>query len=163
LADSFFIVQKLLCKIQKWKENCFFSTFTPMTTHLNDITSRKEIEHLVNAFYDKVKEDELIGPIFHRLGPHFWDYHIPIMCEFWSGILLHEGNYGGGLIWKHILVDKQTPLEPPHFERWIKLFTETVHANFQGPVADEALKRVDIVEKVMQAKIQASRNPGFIQ
>lgn len=134
-----------------------------MNPTLQDISNRKDIEHLVHVFYEKVKVDELIGPIFHRLGPEFWEYHVPIMCEFWAGILLHEGNYGGGLIWKHILVDKQTPLEKKHFDRWIALFTKSLHANFQGPVANEALKRVDIVEKVMQAKIQASRNRGFIQ
>jgi truncated hemoglobin YjbI len=29
-----------------------------------DITERSDVENLVNAFYDKVRRDDLIGPIF---------------------------------------------------------------------------------------------------
>ena len=134
-----------------------------MEDQLTDISSRADIELLVHEFYQKVKKDELIGPIFHKLGPEFWDYHTPIMVEFWSGILLHVGNYPGGLIWKHIMVDKHSPLEAEHFARWKKLFTAALYEHFQGPVADEALTRVKVVEQVMLAKIKASRNPGFIQ
>ncbi|MDW3652671.1 MAG: group III truncated hemoglobin [Bacteroidia bacterium] len=134
-----------------------------MAENLKDISSREDIELLVHNFYEKVKQDELIGPVFHRLGPEFWDYHTPIMVEFWSGILLHVGNYPGGLIWKHIMIDKQTPLEPEHFARWKKLFTEALYSTFKGSVADEAMTRVKVVEQVMMAKIKASRNPGFIQ
>jgi hypothetical protein len=46
-----------------------------------DIENRKDIEQLINAFYDKVREDELIGFIFNDVAKVNWQKHLPVMYD----------------------------------------------------------------------------------
>ena len=39
---------------------------------LEEILSINEIKHLVNAFYGKVRRDELLGPIFNEQIGDMW-------------------------------------------------------------------------------------------
>ena len=56
---------------------------------MNDIASRQDIEKVVEAFYTKVKADELIGSIFSEVD---WPHHLPVMYNFWSSILLGDNS-----------------------------------------------------------------------
>ena len=47
-----------------------------------DITNRKDIEQLINAFYDKVKKDAVIGFIFNDVAKVNWEVHLPVMYDF---------------------------------------------------------------------------------
>lgn len=67
-----------------------------------DITTRADIETLVNSFYDKVKKDEVIGYIFSENIGMDWSHHLPRMYSFWALILLEEPGYTGNTISKHI-------------------------------------------------------------
>mgnify|MGYP001362398514 CR=1 FL=1 len=122
----------------------------------SDITTRADIEALVNAFYTHVKEDELIGHIFTEVIPLVWEIHMPIMYEFWETVLLHTGNYRGNPMLKHIEVDQKVRLTDAHFERWKALFFETLDELFVGPVAEDAKTRVRIIEQALKAKIAAA-------
>ncbi|MFN3892503.1 MAG: group III truncated hemoglobin [Beijerinckiaceae bacterium] len=77
------------------------------------------LEPALRRFYDKVKADELIGPVFER-AVHDWDAHIRIMVDFWSGALLGTGRYRGQPFAPHV------PLRigQAHFDRWLVLWKE---------------------------------------
>lgn len=47
-----------------------------------DIESRACIENLVNTFYQKVKEDELIAFFFDEVAQLNWEKHLPKMYDF---------------------------------------------------------------------------------
>ena len=58
-----------------------------------DISNNKDIEKLVNLFYEKVKKDTTIAPFF--LDDFDWDKHLKIMYKFWENVLFYTGNYNG--------------------------------------------------------------------
>ncbi len=128
-----------------------------------DITDRDDIRLLVENFYHKVIDDDMIGEIFRDVLVFRWDTHIPIMINFWESVLLGSGSYKGNTMRVHIDLDKKHRLEPEHFARWKKLFFETLDEDFEGDVTSEARKKVELMEVLMQTKIAQSRNPNFIQ
>ncbi len=115
-----------------------------------DITSRNNIETLVNCFYDKVKADDIIGPIFSNIN---WERHLPIMYQFWENAIFYSGGYNGNPLKTHQNLHKIFPLNQHHFEVWIQLFTSTVDELFSGEKAELAKQRAISIATVMQIKI----------
>ena len=132
-------------------------------TMAKDIENRDDIRLLVENFYSKVTGDEIIGEIFKDVLVFRWDTHIPIMIDFWESVLLGGTGYKGHTMRVHIGLDKKHPLSPEHFKHWKKLFFETLDEHFAGQVTEEAKKKVELMEVLMQSKILQSRNPKFIQ
>lgn len=113
---------------------------------MTDILTRKEVEVLVNRFYDRVKKDELLAPVFAHVD---WPHHLPVMYNFWSSVLLGDMSYNGSPMSKHMGLAITTE----HFSQWLKLFVETVDAEFKGPVADEAKNRAHNIANLFQYKM----------
>jgi len=128
-----------------------------------ELKNRQAIALLVNSFYLKVKEDELLSPIFNNAHFFSWDTHIPIMMNFWETLLLDTATYKGNTMQKHLTLHKQFPLTPELFDRWKLLFYSTLDELFTGPGVVEARKRVEAMSSLMQFKIQQSEQKGFIQ
>ncbi len=124
---------------------------------MKDIQTREDIQLLVDAFYGKVREDELIGPVFNRFVGDHWAQHLPKMYAFWSMSLLGEGGYMGNAVQKHVEIDRQMPLEEAHFNRWISLWEATVNSMYEGKVAADALKKATLMLQLIQIKIAAGR------
>lgn len=127
------------------------------------ISDRTDITLLVESFYTKVREDDLLGPIFQNAENFSWDTHIPIMIDFWETILLDAGSYRGNTISKHIELNKRTPLNSEHFDRWKELFYGTLDTHFEGEKVAEAKKRAELMAGLMIFKIGESQKKGFIQ
>ena len=106
-------------------------------TARRDIATTEDIKGLVDAFYDKVRADELIGPIFDSVASFDWEAHLPAMYRFWETLLLGAGTYQGAPFPKHAVL----PIQQAHFERWLSLFMATVSENFAGPKSEEAKDR----------------------
>ena len=119
-----------------------------MTDSKHDISNQADIQQLVNSFYTKVREDELIGPVFKAVNQDHWQPHLDTMYTFWGSILLGEGSYYGRPFRPHI------PLKigASHFERWLKLFEENLTSQFEGPKATEALNRAKIMKELFMSK-----------
>jgi hemoglobin len=127
------------------------------------LDTREAIELLVNSFYIKVKQDDLLAPIFNNVEFFSWDTHIPIMVDFWETLLLDTASYKGNTMQKHIALHRRTPLTPALFERWKSLFYSTLDELFEGENVQKARKRVEAMSGLMQFKIQQSERKGFIQ
>ncbi|MBS1533762.1 MAG: group III truncated hemoglobin [Bacteroidetes bacterium] len=117
-----------------------------------DIQNRKDIETLVNAFYDKVKTDAVIGYLFNEVAQVNWQTHLPKMYDFWQNILFFTGNYDGNPMAKHKELHQKSSMNPSHFAHWNKLFTETVDQFFQGPKAEEIKNRALNISAAMMYK-----------
>lgn len=124
-----------------------------------DISSRKDVELLVNSFYDKVTKDETIGFIFNDVVKVDWDKHLPNMYNFWETILLNTPNYYGNTMGVHFDVNRKIKLEAKHFNKWIELFFATVDELFQGEVAENAKKRAKSIADLMLFKMNQENNP----
>lgn len=113
---------------------------------MQTLETRKEIELLVNRFYDKVKRDDLLEPIFAHVD---WPKHLPIMYNFWASMLLGDRSYSGNPFQKHAPLNLQTN----HFDRWLVLFIETVDENFIGEKAEEVKSRAQNIASVFQYRL----------
>jgi hemoglobin len=127
-------------------------TFINMATQ--DISSLGDIKLLVNTFYAKVQDDDLIGPIFNQKMLGRWPEHLEKMYSFWQTILLEEHTYSGSPFPPH----KQLPIDQAHFDRWMEIFTTTVDFLFAGKLAEEAKVRAANMAYMFNYKIEYFRN-----
>lgn len=122
-----------------------------------DITTLEDIQLVVNTFYARVQQNELIGPIFAcRIKD--WTPHLEKMYRFWQTILLHEHTYSGSPFPPHATL----PVEQAHFDAWLALWQSTVDEFFEGENAEEAKKRGKIMAQLFHYKIDYLNNhPGM--
>jgi hemoglobin len=114
----------------------------------DEITSINEIVLLVDSFYNKVKKDDLIGPIFDKVVQDNWPKHLDKMYRFWETVLLNNHTYHGSPFAPHA----KLPISAEHFDRWLKLFIETLDENFVGKKAKEAKWRAEKMAEMFQYK-----------
>ena len=119
-----------------------------------DIQSFEDIQQLVNAFYDKIRKDQLLGPIFNGIIQDNWPVHLEKMHRFWQTVLLKEPTYTGSPFAPHA----KMPIGKEHFNHWLAHFTETVHENFDGPKAAEAVWRANKMAQMFQTKLHYHQN-----
>jgi len=78
------------------------------------------IATLVDHFYEKVRRDPQIGPVFNA-AVHDWDEHKQLLTSFWSSVALRSGSYRGNPMAAH----RPHPIRAEHFDRWLALWGET--------------------------------------
>lgn len=122
-----------------------------------DIETIEDIQLLVNTFYDKVKRNPLIGPIFIQVIQNRWPEHLEKMYRFWQTVLLDEHTYSGSPFKPHAAM----PLEQQHFEAWLSLWHETINSYFSGARADEAKWRGGKMAEMFLLRIEDIRNSPF--
>lgn len=82
------------------------------------------IRKLVHTFYARVRQDQVLGPIFNRAISD-WDAHLEKLCRFWSSVTLMTGRYKGSPMQVHAgLPDVSADL----FDHWLALFRDTALA-----------------------------------
>ncbi|MCC6187304.1 MAG: group III truncated hemoglobin [Chitinophagaceae bacterium] len=113
-----------------------------------DIQSLEDIKLLVNTFYDRVQNNELLAPVFASKITD-WTPHLEKMYRFWQTILLHEHTYSGSPFSPHA----QLPVEQNHFDEWLGLWEGVVDEFFAGENAEEAKKRGKIMAQLFHYKI----------
>ncbi len=128
--------------------------FQKSTTMAKDITTLDDIKLLVNTFYGRVQQDELIGPIFNEKIQNRWDEHLAKMYAFWQTILLDDHTYFGRPFPPHA----ELPVKSDHFDRWLAIFNQTVDELFEGEKAEEAKWRGAQMAKMFLSKIEYFRD-----
>ena len=124
-----------------------------------DLIDRKDVELLVDSFYDKVQQDDLIGYIFTDVAKVNWAHHLPKMYDFWETILFGQKGFKGNPMEVHFKLNKVHPLNEKHFGRWIEIFYATVDENFEGEFADQAKQKAQSIADLMSYKITNLNNP----
>ena len=89
------------------------------------------ISTLVESFYGRIREDEMLGPVFAgRIAD--WAPHLEKMKAFWSSVALNTGRYDGRPVPAHITLPDLTP---DHFAHWLSLFRQTLEETAPTPDA----------------------------
>ncbi|MFK8058420.1 MAG: group III truncated hemoglobin [Saprospiraceae bacterium] len=114
-----------------------------------DIKDLADIQLMVDAFYQQVKSDELLAPVFGTQAQVNWEAHLPAMYGFWQKVLLGQGDYRGNPFQKHIPLK----IDATHFKRWLSLFIGTVDTHFSGVTAEEAKLRANTIAHIFQSKL----------
>ena len=92
------------------------------------------IERMVRLFYERGLADPVLGPIF-RGAIHDWDAHIPVVCDFWSGVILGTRRYAGNAFGPHAKLS----FEPEAFDRWLAVFESAARDALAQPHAERAI------------------------
>ena len=105
---------------------------------LGDLDSRAEIHDLVVRFYREVVFDDLLGPVFTETAEVDWAEHIPKLIDFWCRVLLGHPGYDGFVLGAHQRVHEVERFKPELFDRWYRMFADTVDEGWRGPCAEKA-------------------------
>jgi len=124
---------------------------------MQDINTEKDIQFIVDHFYKKVFEDEIIGEIFNQIIKSKMKDHLPIMYQFWQSIVLGTNEYKGNAIEKHLAINRTIPLKKQHFDRWLLLFNQSIDENFMGDLANKMKNSAYSISVVMQSKLHANK------
>lgn len=122
-----------------------------------DLIDRTDIVRLVDSFYDRVRADPTLSPIFDTVARVDWGRHLPKMYDFWESVLFGKIGFKGSPLMVHRDLAGRTPVTSVEFDRWLQLFHESVDALFAGPGADEAKVRASRIAAVMLHHIDADR------
>lgn len=110
------------------------------------------IRKLVHTFYDRIRTDEVLGPIFaSRITD--WGPHLERMCAFWSSVTLMTGRYHGRPMQAHAPL----PVGGAHFDRWLALFAATAHDVCPVAAADYFVERAHMIAESLELGIGTAR------
>ena len=122
-----------------------------------EILTLDDIKLLVDTFYERIREDELLAPIFNERIQDRWPIHLEKMYKFWQTVLLQEHTYFGSPFPPHA----QLPIDRQHFAAWLDLFGKTVDELFTGEKATEAKWRAEKMAEMFEAKIAYAKGKPF--
>jgi hemoglobin len=109
------------------------------------------IDALVRNFYARIREDDLLAPIFNaRIAD--WEPHLQRMCAFWSSVALLSGRYHGQPMQKHLPL----PVDADHFDRWLALFEATARELCPPKAADHFIDRAHRVAESLELGVAIS-------
>jgi len=89
------------------------------------------IRAMVDTFYERVRADELLGPVFAALVAD-WAAHMPKMYDFWSSAVLRTGRYSGRPLEAHLGLPG---VDVGHYRRWIDLWESVVNEHMPPEAA----------------------------
>lgn len=98
--------------------------------------SRADIERLVDAFYDRVQRDPVLGPIFNPAIDD-WPAHKATLVGFWASIMLGTREYRGNPLAVHL----GHPIVDAHFGHWLALWRDTAHQVLNAEQAEVFYER----------------------
>lgn len=125
---------------------------------MTDIETPADVRTLVDAFYAKVNQDELLAPVFNQIAGVDWAAHLPTMYRFWESMLFQTGGYEGAPFPKHAVL----PVQQAHFARWLTLFFETVTQNFSGPKSEQAKNQALCIADTFARRMGVLTDPGAL-
>ncbi|CAL2086686.1 group III truncated hemoglobin [Tenacibaculum sp. 190524A05c] len=124
------------------------------------IENREDVFVLVSTFYDKIKNDDVIGEFFLETIPEEeWDDHLLKLTDFWETNLFFVRKFKGNPIKAHRDVDANfnSAIQQEHFGRWLQLWFLTVDELFSGEKANQAKERARNIASMLFFKIYEHR------
>lgn len=106
------------------------------------------IARLVDGFYERVRADPLLGPVFDQRIDD-WGPHLEQMKLFWSSVALMSGAYHGRPMPKHLPL----PVDAYHFDRWLELFETTARDLCPPAAADHFIERARRIAESLELGI----------
>lgn len=112
---------------------------------------------LVHCFYDKIRADAVLGPIF---ADHIadWGPHLAKMVDFWSSVALMTGRYHGAPVVRHAGL----PVDWAHFERWLTLFRETAYETCPTIGGALVIDRAERIARSLSFAIEDAARDGAV-
>ncbi|MBO0799726.1 MAG: group III truncated hemoglobin [Blastocatellia bacterium] len=114
-----------------------------------NIVNESSISTLVDCFYTRVRQDDILGPVFAREIGNEWEPHLEAMRAFWSSLMLASGRYKGNPMVKHLLLVPRIGVE--HFERWLNIWKQTTAELFPVETATIFVRKAEsMAERLLE-------------
>lgn len=120
---------------------------------MKDITTRADLELLMDDFYRRLLNDSTISYIFTDIAKIDLVHHLSVITDFWEQNILGTGYYRRNVLQVHLDLDAKEQLLPKHFDTWLSYFNATVDDHFAGEKAEMIKTRALSVATVMQIKL----------
>ena len=112
---------------------------------LPDLGDPDQIAALVRAFYARVAEDDLLGPVFVDQAGVDWGEHLPKITAFWCKLEHGMPGFSGSPTQKHAALAAVIPFRAEQFGRWVSLFHDTIDHGWAGPHAESIKARAETI------------------
>ena len=109
--------------------------------------NEKQLAVLVDRFYAKVRQDEVLGPVFNGAIAD-WPEHLEKLSAFWSSVMLTTGRYKGQPMIAHM--KHKSTIEPAMFDRWLDLWRETARETLSAPGAAAIITKAERIAESLQ-------------
>ena len=106
-----------------------------------------QLSLLVDRFYAKVREDEVLGPVFNGAIAD-WPEHLEKLSAFWSSVMLTSGRYKGNPMAAHL--KHRGAIRPAMFGRWLELWRETARETLDERGARGVIAKADRIAESLQ-------------
>jgi hemoglobin len=120
------------------------------------------LSRLVALFYDRVRADAALGPVFEG-AVEDWPEHLDRLAAFWSSVMLTSGRYKGNPMAAHLKHVHR--ITPALFARWLELWREATAEAMPPTVAAALQERAARIAASLQlalSKFEPIRNPGLV-
>lgn len=107
---------------------------------------RESITELVHRFYDAIRADADLGPVFEAELHGRWDEHLERMVDFWCTAMKVSRSFRGNVYGKHMALPR---IAPTHLKQWLLLWKASTQALFAPAVAAELQAVATGVARVM--------------
>lgn len=131
---------------------------------LKPIENRADIALLVHTFYQNIRKDDLLGPIFNTMIPsEEWPVHLDKLTDFWETNLFGIPKFKGNPTQKHLITDRSFnySISDQHFNQWLQIWTKTIDDLFEGDLAIRAKMAAHNIADVQKVIIQRQKPSEF--
>jgi hemoglobin len=118
-----------------------------------DIENRDDLEKVLNAFYKRAFEDDLISHFFLEVVPLDLKTHIPVITNFWESVVFNKHSYRKNVMEVHQHIHSLSQIKKEHLDRWVELFTKTIDDFFEGEKATLMKNRAASIATLMNIKL----------
>ncbi|MHA3842393.1 group III truncated hemoglobin [Sphingomonas aestuarii] len=121
---------------------------------MNVEITEADIALLVPAFYERIRQDPLLSPIFNGAIQE-WPAHLETLEAFWSSVMLTSGRYKGQPMVAHFRHEKAMTAE--NFARWLDLWQEASNALLRPEKAAIFQEKAGRIAESLQLGIRFQR------
>ena len=104
------------------------------------------VREVIASFYDEVRKDSVLGPVFHGILGDDWTAHLNRINLFWLTVTrLGHGYQAKNFMPAHV---RHPSIHADHLPRWLALFRKTARS-LCPPAAADVL--IDIAERMAES------------
>lgn len=121
------------------------------------LPNEAEIAAVVDLFYDRVRTDAMLGPIFNT-AVEDWPHHLDRLKAFWSSIMLTSGRYKGNPLAAHL--PHAHEMTETAFARWLDLWRATTNELLSAAAAQAMQAKAGRIAQSLSLAVAYQSGPG---
>jgi hemoglobin len=121
---------------------------------------RAQVRRFVEVFYDQVRPNAVIGPIFQRVvADGQWPAHYETMTDFWMAVAFNAAPFRGNPMVKHAQI---RDIAPAHFDIWLSVFESAARSFWPAEIAELLIFRAHQIAPALIRSIDRAREKSLV-